>query len=305
LASAALVATIAGVIGTVLQARTARIERDFALRQLSRAEAINDLNSFVLSDAAPSGKPFTVNDLLARAEQLVTRQQNADDANRAELLISIGSQYLDIEDFVNGRRLLEQAYALARKLSVPSTRARAACALATVLGNQGDLPGAEKLIQEGLNQLQNDERYALDRVACLQQGSSVASFAGHSRDAVSRAKGAGLALRQSAFQPDVLELDNLILLAGALSDSGQVREADAAYREAAARLVALGRDDTMRAQRLFNDWAVALWKAGRPLDAERVLRQAIAQSLHNRTETATQPALLSNYAFQLTELNRL
>src|SRR5262249_42463454 len=83
------------------------------------------------------------------------------------------------------------------------------------------------------------------------------------------------------------------------------READAAYREAAARLVALGRDDTVRAQRLFNDWAIALWRAGRPLDAERVLRQAIAQGQHNGTETATQPALLSNYAFQLVELNRL
>src|SRR6266851_1228867 len=58
LAAAAAIATIVGVIGTVIQARTTRIERDFALRQLSRAEAINDLNSFVLSDAAPSGKPF-------------------------------------------------------------------------------------------------------------------------------------------------------------------------------------------------------------------------------------------------------
>src|SRR5262249_39100968 len=90
LAFAALVATVAGVFSTVIQARTARTERDFALRQLSRAEAINDLNSFVLSDAAPSGKPFTVNDLLARAEQLVQRQRSSDDANRVELLMSIG-----------------------------------------------------------------------------------------------------------------------------------------------------------------------------------------------------------------------
>ena len=32
-------------------------QRDFALRQLSRAESINDLNAFLLSDAAPSGRP--------------------------------------------------------------------------------------------------------------------------------------------------------------------------------------------------------------------------------------------------------
>ena len=34
------------------QARAANTQRDFALRQLSRAEAINDLNAFLLSDAA-------------------------------------------------------------------------------------------------------------------------------------------------------------------------------------------------------------------------------------------------------------
>ena len=50
------------------QARAATEQRDFALRELSRAEAINDLNSFLLSDAAPSGKPFTAGELLGRAE---------------------------------------------------------------------------------------------------------------------------------------------------------------------------------------------------------------------------------------------
>ena len=55
LTALALVATLAGVTGTVMQTRTARRQRDFAFRQLSRAEAINDLNSLLLSDLAPSG----------------------------------------------------------------------------------------------------------------------------------------------------------------------------------------------------------------------------------------------------------
>jgi serine/threonine-protein kinase len=124
LAAAALSATIAGGVGILIQARTARIERDFALRQLSRAEAINDLNSFVLSDAAPSGKPFTVNDLLARAEQLVGRRRGADEGNRVDLLISIGRQYTVQDEYAKARRLLEQAHAAARAVPERSTRAR-------------------------------------------------------------------------------------------------------------------------------------------------------------------------------------
>ncbi|MGC1300419.1 MAG: hypothetical protein WA869_35780 [Alloacidobacterium sp.] len=59
-AAIAVVATAAGVVGTLVQSHTARAERDFALGQLSRAEAVNDLNEFLLFDAAPSGKPFTL-----------------------------------------------------------------------------------------------------------------------------------------------------------------------------------------------------------------------------------------------------
>ena len=104
---------LAGLTGTITQARratrhaalaeaqrqradeaahVAKEHRDFALRQLSRAEAINDLNTFVLSDAAPSGKTFTARELLARAEQVVARQTGEADDNRVELLISIGHQ---------------------------------------------------------------------------------------------------------------------------------------------------------------------------------------------------------------------
>ena len=77
LAAAVFAATAAGIVATMAQARTTRMERDFALRQLSRAEAIEALNTFVLSDAAPSKKTFPVNDQLAGAEELVAKQKRA------------------------------------------------------------------------------------------------------------------------------------------------------------------------------------------------------------------------------------
>src|SRR5262249_29346998 len=153
LAALALFASIAGIVGTLNQARTARAQRDFALRQLSRAEAINDLNSFVLSDAAPSGKPFTVDDLLARAGHIVKQQRGGDLTTRTDLLISIGRQYTVQDEYSKARKLLEEAYQLSRGVPDVSTRGRASCGLAQTLSRTGDLSRAEALFQEGIGVL--------------------------------------------------------------------------------------------------------------------------------------------------------
>jgi serine/threonine-protein kinase len=305
LASVAFIGTIGGAIGTAIQARTARTERDFALRQLSRAEAINELNSFVLSDAAPSGKPFTVNELLARAEQVVARQRGSDDVTRVELLMSIGRQYTVQEEYGKARPLLEQARALASALPEKSTRGRAACALAQTLANQGDSSGAEGLIQEGLQQLGGDSRFALDRVFCLQRGSEVAGRRGEAEEQLHRAQAAERALKQSPLRSELLELDNLIALAAAYRNVGQVRQASEAFQRAVAQLGSLGRDDTQRAGTVLNNWGVALYLWGQPLDSERVLRRAIKLSQDGQSEAATSPMLLLNYARALVELGRL
>src|SRR5262249_6583942 len=165
----ALFASIAGVVGTLNQARMARVQRDFALRQLSRAEAINDLNSFVLSDAAPSGKLFSVNDLLARSESIVKRQRSHDDVTRVDLLISIGRQYTVQDEYAKARPLLEEAYRLSRDVTETSTRGRAACALAQTLSRSGELLRAEALFQEGIKAIPEQQLQGLDRIFCLER----------------------------------------------------------------------------------------------------------------------------------------
>jgi len=219
--------------------------------------------------------------------------------------MSIGRQYTVQEEYGKARPLLEQAHALASALPERSTRGRAACALAQTLANQGDLMGAERLIQEGLQQLQGDSRFALDRVFCLQRGSEVAGRRGEARDGLSRAQDAERALRQSPFRSELLELDNLIRLAGAYRNVGQVRQSSEAFQRAVAQLTALGRDDTQRAGTVLNNWGVALYFWGQPLDSERVLRRAIKLSQDDQSEAAISPMLLLNYARALLELGRL
>ena len=59
LATLTVIAFTAGIVGTLIETKNARTQRDFALRQMKQAEALDEFHQFLLSDAAPSGKPFT------------------------------------------------------------------------------------------------------------------------------------------------------------------------------------------------------------------------------------------------------
>jgi eukaryotic-like serine/threonine-protein kinase len=303
LATIAILAVIAGLAGTLLQARTASRERDFALHQLARAEAINDLDGYVLSNAAPSGKPFTVNELLAGAERIV-RRQKGDETMRAELLISIGRQYTLQDEYQKARSLLEEAHELSRKLPDHTTRARASCGLGQVASRTGDMERGEALFQEGANELPDDPLYVVERVTCLLRGSEIANNRGHDDEALARAQTAEHLVEQSSFRTDPLQLDALIVLAGAYSDAGQPAESNEAYEKAAAELERLGRDQTQMAAILFNNWGTTLIRAGRPLDAERALRRTIEIARYSEQENSIGPTPLHNYANALYQLGR-
>jgi eukaryotic-like serine/threonine-protein kinase len=304
LATLAVAATTAGVMGTLIQSRTARVERDFALAQLSRAEAVNDLNEFLLSDAAPSGKPFTVNDLLVRAEHIVERQQDKHDPQRIDTLISLGRQYNVLDEQAKSRQLLGEAYDLSRGLSDRSIRARASCALGAALALAGEHARAEGLVQEGLKEAGNGTQFAPDRMFCLLRATEAARERGDSREALVRTEAAQRAMKKLPFASGLVGSQMLIDVASSYGDAGRYQEANAAFEEASKQLAALGRDDTQTAVTLFNNWGTVLILAGRPRDTERVLRRAVDISRAGQTEDAVSPMLLVNYARSLRELDR-
>jgi eukaryotic-like serine/threonine-protein kinase len=300
----AAIATAAGLTGTLLQSRTARAERDFAFAQLSRAESVNDLNEFLLSDAAPSGKLFTVNDLLIRAERIVERQQNKRDPQRVEMLISLGRQYNVLDEQAKSHQLLSEAYDLSRELTDHSIRARASCALASVLALKGQHERAEKLIQQGLQELGQQLRFTPDDIFCLIRGSEVARERDDPREAVARVEAAQKALKRLPFESGLVNSQLLMDMAESYRYAGRYDEANAAFARASSQLTALGRDETQTAVTLLNNWGTLLVLAGRPRDGEIVLRRAIDISRAGQTEDAVAPMLLINYARSLLELGQ-
>lgn len=301
----AAAAIIAGLLGTLIQSRNARAERDFAFQQLSRAEAINDLNEFLLSDAAPSGKPFTVNELLIRAEHIVERQRDERDPQRVEMLISLGRQYNVLDEQAKSRQLLTEAYDLSRGLSDRSIRARAACSLASALALAGEHERAEELAAEGLRELSDKSWYASDRMFCLLRGTEVARERGDSREAVARAEAAQEMLKRLPFESGLTGSQLLMDEAESYRYAGEYDKANAAFAQASMQLTALGRDDTQTAVTLLNNWGTVLVLAGRPRESEKVLRRAIELSRAGESDDAVSPMLMVNYARVLRELNQI
>ena len=305
LATLAAVGTFAGLATAVLEARKARSERDFALREVEHAELLNEFHQFVLSDAAPSGKPLAVNQLLERAEQIVSRQHAGNDANRIRLMISIGRQYLELDQQANARRLLDQTYQLSRSSPDASLRAAASCTLAAALARDSELERAESLFQEGFRALPQGPQFDLERVNCLQSGLEIVQETGDIHEGIARAEQAQRILRQSPFDSDTLELYRWTDLGKAYGSAGQDAKAVAAYEHAGSLLSAIGRDETGSAAILYNNWAVQLAQVGRPLEAEKLYRRAIEIGKVQNSEEEMSPVTLVNYAISLRELGRL
>jgi hypothetical protein len=289
----------------LVQSHTAREQRDFALRQLARAEQLNSLNELLLTDVPLEGKSITARDLLEREEQIVEREHYGNAANHAELLMSIGAQYSGEEENARARRVLEEAYRISRGLEEVSTRAKASCELAWAAVSDGELERAETLFQEGLRDLPDEPLFGADRSNCLLRGTEIAYRRGDAKEVIARAEAADRALKGSPVKTPVDELNVLTTLAGAYGTAAQFREANAAFEQASARMTDLGYDQTQKAVKLFNDWGLTLADAGQPLQAEKAYHHAIGISGGGPHEEGVLPALLHNYSAVLRDLGRL
>ena len=94
-------------------------------------------------------------------------------------------------------------------------------------------------------------------------------------------------------------------LAEAYRNAGQYREAIAAFEQASRLTTSLGRDDTENAGTMYNNWAMALFQLGLPLEAEPIFRRAIEISRADNTDQAVSPMVLLNYGRTLRELGHL
>jgi tetratricopeptide (TPR) repeat protein len=102
----------------------------------------------------------------------------------------------------------------------------------------------------------------------------------------------------------LLELTIAMDVAESYRLGGWTRQAADAFAAAYKQLVALGRGDTDKAATLLNNWGNAVERLGRPLESERLYRQAIAIETAEGSAETVSPMLLNNLARNLIELHR-
>jgi eukaryotic-like serine/threonine-protein kinase len=300
LVSIAVLAIIAGLVGTLMEARTARRQRDFAFRQLSRAEAINELNLVVL------GEGYQSPEMIDRAERILAQQQEATLADRVEILITLGTTAnLSNDGGAQSHRLLEEAYQLSRKQPEPGARAKAACALAGDVSYGADPARSEALVREGLDALPRQAEFALDRVSCLRIGGAVSRAKGAANEAISRLQLAQQVLKEAPIPSWRLDFLTSLDLGNALRLAGRLREASRQFEQIAARLTAQGRGDTGAAASVYYSWGVTLSQLGRPLEAERLIHRAIVRDSGSEDAPDALPWQLISHAVTLRDLGRL
>ncbi|HEU5180869.1 MAG TPA: serine/threonine-protein kinase [Candidatus Polarisedimenticolia bacterium] len=305
LATLALVATIGGLVGTLIEARTARAQRDFALRQWSRAEAINDLDD-LLADTSPV-QP----EALDSAEQILGLRQGTDRANRVEILIAVSRRYPREKGTAIPLRMAEEAYQISRGVSEPSVRAKAACVLGNAVAEKAVnsdkslFPRAESLIREGLDELPRETQFAFERAFCLQNGSYVSRSMGDQNEAIARLKQAQELLKEAPTHPETFDLLVSQGLGDALRSAGRNREACIEYERLSALLTDLGRDSTGMANITRYKWGVSLYTLGRPLEAEKLIHRAIVEFSTSEDDPDVIPWQLIGHAQALRDLGQL
>jgi len=312
LTSLLVVALIAGLIGTLTQARRATeqaaiatTQRDFALNQLTRAEALNDLNQFLLTDAAPSGASWTVVELLAEAERVVERQQAHDIDTRVELMVALGRQYSAQDEHEQARRVLQAAYGLSAKVADLSTKAKAACAFASTLSDAGEHDRAERLAQDGLALVADESQYLLAHVFCQLRGAEVARDGERRDTAIERVEAAMRLAKDAPSISPLLQLRISLDAAESYRVATRNPEAHAAFAQALEHLTRLGYENTETAETLFNNWGLVLRQLGRPIDAEARFRRAIEISSADGTDRRVSTFVFNNLARVLEDQNRL
>jgi eukaryotic-like serine/threonine-protein kinase len=155
-ASLALIVTIAGVAGTLFQARMARKQRDLAFRERDRANRITEFMSGMFKVSDPSearGNSVTAREILDKASNDIDTGLAEHPETQAQLMDVMGKVYESLGLYIRARPLLEQAVEIERRvlgLRNPETL-RSMNDLASLLDAEGHYAEAEKLERQTLD----------------------------------------------------------------------------------------------------------------------------------------------------------
>jgi len=303
-------ATVAGLIGTLSQAsradrlaQQAQQERDAALRQLRFAEAAESFLRLVLSESP--NQPFTVADLLARADGVIDAQY-ADDAElKARLQTMVADLFAERRDFKHALAALDRAETSVKASGDAGVRASIACRKAGLHAVTDDIALAERMFAETMRSLPASPAANADTdvlAGCYAQRTSFNARMGRYQAAIDDAQEA-LRLIGAGRPAHAVTVSSLrVTIANAHIDMGRVPIAvDLLDRELDVAM-GWGPQGSALALSIANNLGVALGRAGQLQRAAGAYERGLA--LQQRTGANEDHALAISYARLLVDLGR-
>ncbi|HET8650738.1 MAG TPA: serine/threonine-protein kinase [Gemmatimonadales bacterium] len=224
----------------------ARIQRDLAIYQEQRATASSSFMQFLLQSIAPTGKAYTMQELLDHARELLGTVYRGDPRFEARMMVELADQYFELHDRQHELPLLVDAEKLASQWDDPETAAYAACRLAKSSADDGDSPAAGQYLARADRYLAaTGERPLGPQVECLRARSALARLHGATALALANARQA-VALGVAAG--DTISLRHLSAVnevARALHDDDEIRASLETTRQILAVLKRTGRTQTL------------------------------------------------------------
>jgi len=295
-------AILAGLVGTVWQARRAEHEKLKAQAQLLQSEATADLLRFVVG--AANNKAFTTADLLRQAEPLVERQFANAAATRAHVQMQLASMWSSLGNERSEGELIRKARQSAVAANDPLLILRADCALSSESLNNNSLDQARAKLDATIlkaQQLSDADEVLLECLATRAEVSDGQSRPEASVQDVNAALRLMPAPRPGQWQT-VVALRNL--RGRALGEQGQFAEAIREYDALLADVDRMGRAGLSTNIRPLNDAGASLLRIGQVARAVNVLGRAMATSLASGARDEVDPATESNYGRALFEAGR-
>jgi eukaryotic-like serine/threonine-protein kinase len=259
-----------------LQRDDARVQRDRAVYQERRAAASSGFMELLLQSIAPTGKAYTMQEMLDEARKLLETDYRGDPRFMARMLVELADHYFELHDRTRELSLLARAEELATKSNEPGTAALARCRMAKTAADDGAAKDAERHLERASGYLARLHPAPLaPAVQCLRARATLARLTGktalalvYARQAVALGEAAG-----DTISFHHLEAQNEV--ARALHDDGQIRSSLELTQRLIGKLEALNRGRTLTAMIERYNEAALLSRLGEKVAAESTLRRTI------------------------------
>ena len=288
--SVTLLTLIAGILGTVWQAREARLaqalaeanaaeaqqQREAAQFEARVARANHEFVSQLFGDAMRAGESTQMRAQLDRARELLRKRYANDPVVHSLLLFQLAGRYAELREHKREQEIIAEIEALSERANDPLLRASVACVRAYYLLLDGKNEEARPHVAEGLRLMQSASRqFTMAGFECYRADAMLASATGDHARGVERMERWLAQLEREGLDKTRAYVNSLSSLAFIHNRAGELAPALVVSQRARALNEALGSELTLSSQTELGRQAHLLFVLGRFSEAIEVDRELL------------------------------